>query len=527
MLKPSSTDMAGIQRDVGAKGESAFTSWCADVGLIPNKSVMDRAGWDFLVEFPFGENIPDAAAVHIPAIECKIQVKATDKANKKLPIALSNLRRLATAPIPAFILFIEFDGADAGQRAYIVHIDEHLMSKILKRIHEISQGSAEKHLNKRKLTIHYDDSNKMDEMNGYCLKRTLLNHIGRNILDYVSRKKKHLESAGFEEGFATINFDIEGEENLKQLIDASLGIGKQIPVANFRAKYTRFGIVSNRPFINEASGKIEWPSIKPDSEGFLRFKESKLSGGITFRAKLYISPITQFVPKELRVIRIEGEFFDIKYNPYTGQAYHSFRLGEGIRLPVRAFRDAIRAINLLSSPGARFFMELDFEGYPRFEFRGIGNKQQFDFSKVIPVFECAEDIVTRFAPSEEIDISFNDVIQFEKNILQFHEIISSATSLFRIDFTVDSSELAANKKVACISMISVQIGSHILGVLMALIGAAGRIDGGQYRLVADEAVIEKKIISKRNQSIKGEDLLEEIDAITKKYKDYSVVVIDR
>lgn len=527
MVKPSSVDMAGIQRDVGAKGESTFTSWCADVGLTPNKSGMDRTGWDFMVEFPFGENIPDADAVHVPAIECRVQVKATDKADRKLPITLSNLRRLATAPIPAFIIFIEFDGTDTEQRAYIVHVDEHLMSKILKRIHEITQGSGEKRLNKRTLTIHYNESSMMDKLNGNCLRRTLLNHIGNNILDYVSRKKKTLESAGFEEGSATINFEVEGEENLKQLIDISLGIGKQVTVANFVARYTRFGIVSKRPFINEASGKLELPSIKPVSEGFLRFIESKLSGGISFRARLYISPITQFVPEELRVIRIECEFFEIKYNPYTGQAKHSFRLGEGIRLPVRVFRDAIRAINLLTSPGARFFMELDFEGHPRLELRGTGNKQHFDFSKVIPVIECADDIVTRFSPSEEIDISFKEIITFEKYICQFHEIISSPARAFKIDFTVEPSELDANRKVACISMISVQIGSHILGALMVFTGKAARIDGGQYRLIADAAVIERKITSRRNQSINKDDLSEEIDAIAKKYMDYDVVVIDR
>lgn len=40
-------------RDLGLMGESTFSLWCAEVGLIPNGSQIDKTGWDFFVEFPF------------------------------------------------------------------------------------------------------------------------------------------------------------------------------------------------------------------------------------------------------------------------------------------------------------------------------------------------------------------------------------------------------------------------------------------------------------------------------------------
>ena len=36
-------------RDLGLMGESTFSLWCADVGLIPNGSQIDKTGWDFFV----------------------------------------------------------------------------------------------------------------------------------------------------------------------------------------------------------------------------------------------------------------------------------------------------------------------------------------------------------------------------------------------------------------------------------------------------------------------------------------------
>lgn len=516
----------GAMRDLGLKGESTFTSWCADVGLIPNGSKIDKTGWDFLVEFPFSESAPDAPTIHNPAIECKIQVKATDKTERKLPISLSNLRRLATAQMPAFLVFIEYDRSDVAKRAFIVHIYDRLTSRVLKRIHEVGQSNGDKSLNKRTLTIHYDESNQMSELNGKCLRRVLLSHIGNNIADYVAKKRKHLESTGFEDGFAQIHFDVVGEDNLRQIIDASLGIEKQVNVENFRATYTRFGIISKSPFINEASGRLEIPAVKPASEGFMRFKESKLSDGLSFKARLYTSPFYQLVPNELRKIRLEGDFFDIRLNPYTGAAEYTFSLGQGVRLSLRTFRDAAKLITLLSSSGNKLFLELDFEGFPTIELKGVSKKQAFDFSEILLTLECAEGIVSRFDLSEEIDIALREVTRYENNIRQFHEIMNSSKNFFKVDFRLDDAESDITKEVACIFPVTVPIGSHILGVLMVLTGEVGKIEAQQYRLTTQRAVIEKKFISRRNKPIRREDLAEEINAIAEKYKEYNVVMID-
>ncbi|NEQ28685.1 MAG: DUF4365 domain-containing protein, partial [Microcoleus sp. SIO2G3] len=109
-------------RDVGAMGEATFKRWCSSAGFTANGAQMDKTGWDFLVEFPWqqDERLPRDL---LPApVECRVQIKSTDKKQKGVSVKLSALNRLVKAPIPTFFCFIEFDGQDQEQAAYLVHV---------------------------------------------------------------------------------------------------------------------------------------------------------------------------------------------------------------------------------------------------------------------------------------------------------------------------------------------------------------------------------------------------------------------
>ena len=495
-------------RDLGIMGESTFSLWCGDAGLIPNGSQIDKTGWDFFVEFPFhsGES---ALEIHKSAFECKVQVKATDKNERKLPIKLSNLRRLITAQMPAFFVFIEFDGKDSAQKAFLVHVDNELISKVLKRLHELGQSEKNNDFNKRTMTIHYDESQSLEKLNGNCLKSTIINYIGSDISQYIANKKSYLESTGFEDGFAQLNFTTKGEKNLKDLIDVSLGIVKRVEVATFSGVHTRFGIASKSPFVDAKGGKLEMPNLKPKGEGIVKFKEDKLSAGFTFKARLFISPFNAMVPDKFKKIRVEGEFFDLKLNPYTGEASHSFSFGEGVRLTIWQFRDAIKLLSLLSTSGKTLYAELLFDGYPPLNFNVGCKEHNFDFSKELKALECAVDLVSYFAASDNVDISFDEVSRYEKEICQINDIISSPPNLFQAEFSIEGDDFDVKKEVACIFLMSAPIGSHIFGILLVLIGHTEIITDERYRLITKDAIIEKKIISEKDKTIRKFKLISE------------------
>ena len=513
-----------MSRDLGLMGESTFSLWCADVGLIPNGSQIDKTGWDFFVEFPFSSGL-SPHDIHKPAFECKVQVKATDKSDRKLPITLANLRRLITAQMPSFFVFIEFDGKNTAQRAYVVHVDNELITKVLKRLHEIEQSNKENNFNKRKMTIHYDESNLLDEPNGKSLKRCFSRHIGEDVAEYISNKKRHLESTGYENGFAQITFTTEGEDNLKTLMDMSLGIETEVELSKVRGVDTRFGILSKNPSFDSGRGaKLSMPNLVPKAEGKIRFRENMLSSVLSFDAKVYVSPFNAMVPDELKKMRVEGELFDFKLNPYTGSATYSFSFGEGIRLEVRKFRDAIQLMNLLSSSGKKVAAELITDELPKFEFFVGCKDQEFDFSDELKALNSAVRILSEFDVTELVDITFDEITKYQTQICQLEEIFRSSPGLFRIEFGVEGGDYDSQKETVCLFLITAPVGSHIFGVILSVIGSVENIDGGRFRLIAKEIVVEQKIVSEKDGFISNEDLVAAIESIEHKYDDeYSVV----
>src|SRR5205809_6637408 len=88
----------------GAKGESRFQEICEDAGLICNKSTRDRSGWDFIVEFQFGDaEDPSPLDSRTPPLSCHVQVKTLRAENDRFRMRLSSAERLAKEIKPAFV----------------------------------------------------------------------------------------------------------------------------------------------------------------------------------------------------------------------------------------------------------------------------------------------------------------------------------------------------------------------------------------------------------------------------------------
>lgn len=286
-------------------------------------------------------------------------------------------------------------------------------------------------------------------------------------------------------------------------------------------------IISKTPFVDENSGKLLMPNLKPSSEGIVRFKEGNLSPGISFPSKLYVSPFNAMVPEKFRKIRVEGEFFDLKFNPFTGDANYLFSFGEGIRFDVRKFRDAIKLLALLRASGKKLFAELIFDGFPNVKF-GVGGNEQTDFnlSKELNALESAVKLVSEFNVSGCIDVSLYEISKYEQEICQLESIIGALPSGFKVEFSIESGEYDPEKKTACISIISAPIGSHIFGIILVIIGFSQNIGNNNYILIADEVVIENKIVSEDNDPIKKDELVAAIELLESKYDtDYSVVTM--
>ena len=376
------------------------------------------------------------------------------------------------------------------------------------------------------MTIHYDESHKLSCLDGTFLKTKLEEHIGSNMAAYVANKKQHLEKSGFEDGFAQMTFTTTGEENLKKLIDVSIGAEKSVDISTFKGSKTRFGILSKSPFIDSIDGKLEMPNLKPNSEGIIKFKERKLSPGLSFNCRLFNSPFNTFASKELWKMRVEGDFFDLKFNPFTGEATYSFSFGEGVRLPVHDFRNAIKLLSMLSSSGENVLAEFYFPDFPKLEFKVGCSNQNFDFSNEMKALDSSVKLISNFDVTEPVDITFDEISNYSQEICQLEQLLNVSNESLKVEFGVDGDGFDKNKLCACIFLFNAPIGSHYFGVFLVVIGSVTDIEGEKYRLNTSEVVIEEKFISHVNEVLENEDLVAVIEEIEEKYdSDYSVVTM--
>lgn len=512
-------------RDLGLMGESAFVSWCAQSGLIPNKSHVDKTGWDFHVEFPFSTGI-SAAEVHKPAIECKVQVKATDLTKRTLPIKLSNLRRLVTAQIPAFFIFLEYDNKDSPQRAFLLHVDFPLITKVLARIHKFDQYDEPVKLHKRTLSVSYDESHEISVSDRNSIRDAIVSYVGGDLSEYVKRKKEHLDSTGYESGMGNIKFTTEGEANLESLIDVSLGIKNHVEICNVQKVDKRFGLESKTKEF-ESSARLEMPDVRPLLDGVVTFKEDKLSPGLVFSSRIYLSPFNNCVPNKMKKIRLESNFFELRVAPFSGKCDYYFSFGSGARLKVREFINVLELFSLLSCSGNKLIAEIAVPLKQKLKFLLNCNKGEFEFASELYALRSAERILSEFRLVDFVDVSFLEISNYCKQIIQFERLLFHGDFSMKVECVLDS-EFDSEKEFAFITLITVPIGGYVFGLVFAAVGIAREVSGKKILIESNKIKIEKKMSSHQSDPVNKEDLDLVLKDIEEKYSaDYQVVTFER
>ncbi|MHA3061040.1 DUF4365 domain-containing protein [Acinetobacter sp. ANC 4636] len=514
-------------RDLGQLGESTFAMWCAQVGLIANGSAIDKTGWDYYVEFPISSSIT-TNELHKSAFECKVQVKATDKQDRKLPITISNLRRMATAQMPTFYVFLEFGGKNEVQNAFILHIDNDLIFKILKKIHEIEQSESEKdkNLNKRKMTLFYNEQHKLEKLDGDNLKKTILKYIGKNYSEYIFNKNKYLQNCGFEDGSITMKFSIEGEDGIQKIIDVSLGLEKEFNAKNLISIEKRFGIPDKKSQVELPYAKLSLDMLPP-KRGKIRFKEDNLSSGLAFDINFYNSPLSFNEFRKFSKFRVVNDLFDIIFQPYVGKANYNFNLGDkNRRFELKILKDAINLISMMSRDNQKIIIELEVENLNTLAFDFKSEYVKRDLEVFDELLSKALQICFQAKIYEEITISIQELYSYKQEIEQFHTLITKSDQCnFMAEFELKK-RLTFNK-AAFIAVITCRLGSHTLGMIYTIFGEIKGTSKYKFRIESVESVIEKTFIYISNTddtSVLKKDLFKSINDISSKYEDkYNVI----
>lgn len=506
-------------RDVGRLGESCFRQWCASAGLAANKSDVDTTGWDFLVEFDFSKEVKDIpSAIHEAAFECKVQVKSTDRQARKDAITLANWRRLITAPIPAFFVFIEFDDKETPQRVFVKHVDLALSTKALKRIHEEEASGAGNRLHKKTMTVTYGNVDMLPETSGAALATALRGHIGYSMAEYGARKNAHLEQAGFEDGFATVSITIEGEENIARFINATMGMDAgELDVIDFQATQKRFGKTARQPYIEEPTGKIEFTRIEPDRQGALTARTDNLGGGFSFPVDFFNSMTGT------RKCRFKGNFFEVLYLPESGEFQFSVNFGaQEFRLA--ALRIALKFMELLCSK-TKIYFEFITNDNKKLEFSATSPGYDFYFEEEMAAADTALRLLNHLNIFDEVSVSLPDLSQHALSIVQFEKFIDDSNRAMRLEMEAFDPPLPTGKELACLNMGHAKIGPVRIYAFVTLIGKPLPSDSGGLTLFPSQKILERVVIRGPNRKVESSALIKLVNEISEKYdEDFNCVI---
>ncbi|MBI5301481.1 MAG: hypothetical protein HY868_05035 [Chloroflexi bacterium] len=309
-----------MERDLGEMAQATLKTWAAQMTITANASNSDREGWDFLLQFP--PTLPVAGVpldLRATRIECFVQVKGIETTRQRKSITLSNWEKLVGSPLPAFFLIIEFGKENDPQHAYLVHVNEEWIAKVLKRLRELPDTEKES-LNQHTLDLTWSMADRIDTLNGKGLSTAIRRHIGNDFDKYVQKKKNLREKVGHNAD-AIFKFTSTGFKSVydmhEQWMDFAIGLRDSLPVSTFTIeKQVRFGIPAEH--IEHQDGMV---SITPLGKSVtLLISNTEKSKESRFHAMLYTP--TSFdpsgiIPKEQLKVRVVSEIGNFVFRPFA------------------------------------------------------------------------------------------------------------------------------------------------------------------------------------------------------------------
>jgi hypothetical protein len=526
-------------RDLGPLGETVFKGLCHAVGLTVHKAEMDRTGWDFLVEFPRAQidNLP--VDMLPPSVECKVQVKATDKRKRRLPITVSNLDRLIKSPIPAFFFFIEFDEKNEPQSAYLTHVGKEIIEKTLRRVRKLDNKGGIDKLNKSTITIHYGETDRLSAITGESLKSEIEKFIPNGVQEYIRTKNEFLNTLGFEDGKYSATITISGVDPLTELVDLTLGVRSEMNLEKLISHHKRFGILSANPDLDTEAGIF---SIQANpKKSILRFKEYKFSKPlVSFNASLYISPFNPWLPKDYVKFRVESRFFEFTVEPFNGKVNCSFKPKLDEQNPFDELKNLLKILLISKELEHSIIVELESEDLPSplnsiAEFRTndlshffskIGFlDEEYGYSRLNELADMAEFICHQFHIStSDISISIDDLMRFSTTIESFYQVLKVDPKTVKISFSNEEDGFKSDTMAVCTSSMMAVIGSHKIACIFGMVGSL-LVEENQCQLTTNKILVGKQFVVPTNVALEQIEIAQGFDEFEEELEKMGLVII--
>ncbi|MDR6873577.1 hypothetical protein J2Y55_004604 [Bosea sp. BE125] len=292
--------------ELGEKGESTFKTICADARLICNSATRDRAGWDFLVEFPLGREQPVTLDKRENPISCLFQQKTMWDHNDRIKFRLSSLERLAKDSRPSFVYVLKVSKESLQPTsAYLIHMHGDVLAKILKKL-RLEEAADRLAVNHAEIYLSASEAGIVLTPDGAALKTAIQAAIGSNMAAYEAAKRNELRSLGYEP-FARemkVTFTVKDKDALTNIL---LGQTKAA-VDDMRTFETRFGIKLETGDLTGVHAIRFQPFPFDSCEVVVR--RDKFSEPATFKGHIYMPPKVQGADFAARIVT---DMFEVNF----------------------------------------------------------------------------------------------------------------------------------------------------------------------------------------------------------------------
>ncbi|SDS63449.1 hypothetical protein SAMN05216496_2038 [Pseudomonas sp. Z003-0.4C(8344-21)] len=504
--------------DIGAGGEHFFMGFCSVDGVTANKSSADKHGWDVFVEVEQETGELTLMTLHEPIIAGKVQVKSTRTTSLKVDVTLSNLRKMATSPLPSFYVLMDFSQGPHPQRAFIRHVDEPLIREILQRVNtHIIAGKAER-LHKLTLRVDFGLGREIRLSEPSTFKSEILRAIGSSPAKYTDKKSMFLKNVGFEDGCHAMHFQLEGMGNLTAFVNATLGMGGSVELQNMQFSTTRFGQVDPRSRTELSAGIMELTPVAPAAKGTLTFRD--LSSGVSalVEASAFFSPMHEWLPKSLKKIRIDCGTFDWLMNEDGSSAQFTATLDPELPIHLDGLANFFQIVCLLRRPES-LSIEMDFYGTQSSVIvkRGVVLP---DYSRALETADLLMGMKSFFADREHLTISATELIHCDQNIRAISGFLNRKTGA-RISFRFV--EAHDPFEAACLVPLALRVGGKCYVAVIAIFGDMSRSEQGRYTVATTDFDVLYKTVLRENE-LNTDKILLRLEPIMTNYTHFLPIV---
>lgn len=339
---------------IGDRAEDAFKSLCTEGKIIANPSTRDRRGWDFVLECPFPNEVRTSDAVARPTqITCFAQVKGSLTDSGAVPISLAHLERMSKERIPWFVQIVILATTPPHRpcASYLVHVDERVVTKVVKRLFDSSLTGAS--TLEQTMDVNWGETDRID-LSGDALLAKIRAHVP-DIVSYPELKMQWLESARAElqRLSGTISFYYRSDRAVYEAL-AKLAIGDldYIPLRSFSAKGDLLKKTSKSGSVKIAGAALR---VEPFDIGETTIELQGKSGTARLRCATRSANVAfPSIPGQYNKLRFDSRFLKFVVSNTSAALTWNVKLlnldGEATLAELDA---AMRAMELLSTSGVR------------------------------------------------------------------------------------------------------------------------------------------------------------------------------